>query len=100
MDFMLDTSALNPILDGQVGNEWSLRGRNFVTDYHGLLFWGTRMSWEKLLADRAVTPLLATKQELDNLRSIVTRSLSDVTASGLSAVRALSSRTTRREPYH
>ena len=43
------------------------------------------MSWEKLLADRAVTPLPATKQELDNLRSIVTRSLSDVTASGLSA---------------
>ena len=32
MDFMLDTSALNRILDGQVGNEWSLRGRNFVTD--------------------------------------------------------------------
>jgi|SRR5580658_4748864 hypothetical protein len=32
MDFMLDTSALNRILDGQVDNEWSLRGRNFVTD--------------------------------------------------------------------
>jgi predicted nucleic acid-binding protein len=32
MDFMLDTSALNRILDGRAGNEWSLRGRNFVTD--------------------------------------------------------------------
>jgi hypothetical protein len=42
------------------------------------------MSWEKLLSDRAVTPLPATKQELDNLRSIVTRSLRDVTAPGLS----------------
>lgn len=29
---MLDTSALNRILDGKVGNEWPLRGRNFVTD--------------------------------------------------------------------
>ena len=43
------------------------------------------MSWEELLADRAVTPLAATKQELDNLCSIVTRSVSDITASGLSA---------------
>jgi hypothetical protein len=43
------------------------------------------MSWEKLVADRTVTPIPATKQELDNLRSIVTRSLSDVTASRLSA---------------
>jgi hypothetical protein len=42
------------------------------------------MSWEKLLADRAVTRLPATKQELDNLRSIVTRSLRDVSAPGLS----------------
>ena len=58
------------------------------------------MSWEKLLADRSVNPLPATKQELDNLRSIVTRSLSDVTASGSRSMRALSSRTTRREPYH
>jgi hypothetical protein len=33
------------------------------------------MSWEKLLADRAVTPLPATKQELDNLRSIALRFL-------------------------
>lgn len=37
------------------------------------------MSWEKLLADRAVTALPATKQELDNLRSIVTRSLATMT---------------------
>ena len=32
MDFMLDTSALNRILDGRVDNAWALRGRNFVTD--------------------------------------------------------------------
>src|SRR5271155_2404035 len=32
MDFMLDTCVINRVLDGQVGNEWSLRGRNFVTD--------------------------------------------------------------------
>lgn len=43
------------------------------------------MSWQKLLADRVVTPLPPTKQELDNLRSIVTRSLGDVSAKGLSA---------------
>lgn len=43
------------------------------------------MSWAKLLADKTVTPLPPTKQELDNLRSIVTRSLRDVSASGLSA---------------
>jgi len=42
------------------------------------------MGWEKLLADRAVTALPPTKQELDNLRSIVTRSLRDVSAPGLS----------------
>ena len=29
---MLDTSVLNRIIDGRVDNEWSLRGRNFVTD--------------------------------------------------------------------
>jgi len=29
---MLDTCVINRILDCQVGNEWSLRGRNFVTD--------------------------------------------------------------------
>lgn len=32
MDFMLDTSAINRILDGEVENEWSLRGYNFITD--------------------------------------------------------------------
>ena len=32
MDFMLDTSAINWILDGKAHNEWPLRGRNFVTD--------------------------------------------------------------------
>jgi len=32
MDFMLDTCVINRILDGHVSNEWSLRGRNFVTD--------------------------------------------------------------------
>jgi hypothetical protein len=32
MDFMLDTSAINRMLDCQIDNEWSLRGRNFVTD--------------------------------------------------------------------
>jgi hypothetical protein len=32
MDFMLDTCVISRILDGQIGNEWSLRGRNFVTD--------------------------------------------------------------------
>jgi hypothetical protein len=29
---MLDTSAINRILDGDVGNEWSVRGGIFVTD--------------------------------------------------------------------
>lgn len=43
------------------------------------------MSWEKLLTDRVITALPPTKQELDNLRSIVTRSLGDVSAEGLSA---------------
>jgi len=32
MAFMLDTSAINRILDGAVGNEWPLRGDIFVTD--------------------------------------------------------------------
>jgi hypothetical protein len=32
MNFMLDTCVINRILDGQIGNEWSLRGKNFVTD--------------------------------------------------------------------
>jgi predicted nucleic acid-binding protein len=32
MAFMLDTCTINRILDGEVGNEWSLRGDIFVTD--------------------------------------------------------------------
>lgn len=43
------------------------------------------MTWSKLLTDKIVTPLPATKAEMDNLRSIVSRSLRDVTAPGLSA---------------
>lgn len=43
------------------------------------------MSWQKLLANNVVTKLAPTKVELDNLRRIVTRSLSDVNAKGLSA---------------
>jgi ketosteroid isomerase-like protein len=43
------------------------------------------MTWAKLLASNTVTRLPATKKELDNLRSIVARSLKDVTAPGLSA---------------
>ena len=43
------------------------------------------MSWAKLLADKTVTRLPPMKAELDNLRSIVARSLGDVTAKGLSA---------------
>jgi hypothetical protein len=43
------------------------------------------MSWAKLLADNRVTALPPSKAELDNLRSIVARSLKDVTAAGLSA---------------
>jgi hypothetical protein len=43
------------------------------------------MSWTQLLADRRVSVEPASKQELDNLRSIVTRSLKDVAATGLSA---------------
>jgi hypothetical protein len=43
------------------------------------------MTWAKLLASHIVTALPATKAEIDNLRSIVKRSLSDVAASGLSA---------------
>lgn len=43
------------------------------------------MSWAKLLADSRVTTLPASKAELDKLRSIVTRSLKDVTSAGLSA---------------
>ena len=43
------------------------------------------MSWKKLLADGRVTVLQPEKIELDNLRSIVRRSLRDVAVSGLSA---------------
>jgi hypothetical protein len=43
------------------------------------------MSWATLLADNRVTALPPSKAELDNLRSIVARSLKDVTAAGLSA---------------
>src|SRR5215831_7684496 len=43
------------------------------------------MSWAKLLADNRVTALPPSKAELDKLRSIVSRSLRDVTAAGLSA---------------
>src|SRR5271169_1664665 len=43
------------------------------------------MSWVKLVNDKVVTAMPAGKAELDNLRSIVTRSLKDVTAAGLSA---------------
>jgi hypothetical protein len=42
------------------------------------------MSWAKLLADNRVTALPPSKAELDNLRSIVARSLKDATAAGLS----------------
>lgn len=42
------------------------------------------MTWAKLLANNTVTKLPAKKSEIDNLRSIVTRSLSDVAAAGLS----------------
>lgn len=43
------------------------------------------MSWAKLLADNRVTALPPSKAELDNLRSIVARSLKDVASAGLSA---------------
>jgi len=43
------------------------------------------MSWKKLLKDNRVTAEPPSKAELDSLRSIVTRSLKDVTAPGLSA---------------
>jgi hypothetical protein len=43
------------------------------------------MSWAKLLASNNVTRQPATRKELDNLRSIVSRSLKDVSAPGLSA---------------
>ena len=43
------------------------------------------MNWQKLLADKRVTALPPSKAELDNLRSIVNRSLKDVATPGLSA---------------
>ncbi len=43
------------------------------------------MSWAKLLSDQRVSPLAPSKAELDNLRSIVKRSLKDVAVPGLSA---------------
>ena len=42
------------------------------------------MSWAKLLADNRVTALPPSKAELDNLRTIVARSLKDVESPGLS----------------
>jgi hypothetical protein len=43
------------------------------------------MTWAKLLANNKVTRQHAAKKELDNLRSIVSRSLKHVPAPGLSA---------------
>jgi hypothetical protein len=43
------------------------------------------MSWKKLLAENRVTTEPPSKAELASLRSIVSRSLKDVTAPGLSA---------------
>jgi hypothetical protein len=43
------------------------------------------MSWAKLLADKRVTALPSSKAEIDNLRTILARSLKDVEAAGLSA---------------
>lgn len=40
------------------------------------------MSWTKLLSDNRVTAEPSSKSELDNLRSIVARCLSDVKATG------------------
>jgi len=67
------------------------------------------MSWQKLLASNVVTKLAPTKVEMDNLRRIVTRSLNDVTAKGLStdarfimsydAVRTLSAMIVRAAGY-
>ena len=43
------------------------------------------MAWAQLLANNIVTALPSTKAEIDNLRSIVARSLKDVASPGLSA---------------
>ena len=42
------------------------------------------MSWKKLITDNRVTAEAPSKTELDNLRSIVARSLKDAEAAGLS----------------
>jgi hypothetical protein len=43
------------------------------------------VSWKKLLNNKNVVREAASKAELDNLRTIVSRSLTDVAAPGLSA---------------
>jgi len=43
------------------------------------------MSWPKLLADKRVSSEPSSKVELDNLRSIIKRSLKDAAHSDLSA---------------
>ncbi len=48
------------------------------------------MSWAKLLADNRVTALPSSKAELDNLRSIVARSLKDVTSRAFPPITASS----------
>lgn len=40
------------------------------------------MSWKKLLADKRVTQLRSSKAEMDNLRSIATRSMKDMIVPG------------------
>jgi hypothetical protein len=57
------------------------------------------MTWAKLLANKTVTALAPTKAELDNLRSIVTRSLKDMTAAACPQMRGLLWRTTRRAHF-
>jgi hypothetical protein len=42
------------------------------------------MSWTKLLANKTVTELAPTKTEIDKLRALAARSLSDVAVPGLS----------------
>ncbi len=42
------------------------------------------MSWTKLLANKTVTALPPTKEELDKLRALAARSLNDVAVPGLS----------------
>ncbi|MBI2824425.1 MAG: hypothetical protein HYX69_07045 [Planctomycetia bacterium] len=56
------------------------------------------MSWATLLSNNRVTAEPPSKAELDSLRSIVMRSLKDVTAAGLSADADLCWRTMRRAP--